>query len=259
MRKKIDIHTHATLQDPGMDKYLAVMDKHGVEAALVHGSMIEGRQNEEVLCAVKAHPNRLYGSVYVDLLKPVPECIELVKRHADEGFKSVKLFPNFGYDANDEKYEPFWQVVEDMNLMCLIHCGWLGHSKERAHLHIQSLTATPFHFEVPARRHEGINFIFAHFGGGASYLETVTLLSRLPNCHADTCPGWGWWVWAHRMPGLEGLDFSHVLYGTDNAGDGYERDEHWWTMHLTSMGRTKDDLDLYFYGNAARLLGIDSE
>ena len=263
--KKIDIHLHppaAGSVDLNMDEYIERMDRYDVAAGLVHGvpdDGVSGRGNDSVLRLMKAHPRRLFGSAFVDLLSPLDECIAEVRRRADEGFVCVKLFPNYGYDPNDEAFEPFWQVVEDLGLMCLSHCGWLVHRPETAAVRKQSLTATPLHFEVPARRHEGINFIFAHFGGGASYLETVTLLSRLPNCYADTCPGWGKWVWEQRMPGLGGLDFSHVLYGTDNMSDpeGYAKDEYWWTKTFTSMSRTEADVERFFYRNAAGLLGIE--
>jgi len=254
--KKIDIHAHAIPSDPTMDRYVSIMDRHEVSAALVHGIPEERRDNPDVLRAVKAHPGRLFGSVHVDLRDPREECVEAVKRYAGEGFRSIKLFPNLGFDPNDEQFEPFWQVVEDLALLCFSHCGWITNGGTWARRRLSSLTATPFHFELPARRFPGIRFIFGHFGGGASYLETVTLISRLPNAFADTCPGWGRWVFEQRMPGLSGLDFRHVLFGTDNAGEEYSEYEKWWTETFLSMGRTEEDLRFYFYENAASLLGI---
>ena len=96
----------------------------------------------------------------------------------------------------------------------------------------------------------------AHFGGAATYLETVVLTSRLPNVHADTCPGWGTWVFRVDMPGLDELNFTKIMYGTDNAGNLYGKQEKWWTDKLLSMGRTEEDIENYFYNNAARLLGL---
>lgn len=254
--KKIDFHMHMPPGDPTFEEYLKIMDKHDVAAALVHGVPGEGHDNPDVLRAVKAHPDRLFGSVHVDLRRPVRECIALVRRYAGEGFRSIKLFPNLGFDCNDERYEPFWAAVEDRGLMCLPHCGWLANSGYFAGKRIESLLATPLHFEVPARRHPGIRFIFAHFGGGFSYLETVTLISRLDNCFADTCPGWGKWVFAERMPGLASLDFRKIIYGTDGAGDGYTKQERWWKKTILALGKTPEDCRRHFYDNAAELLKL---
>lgn len=257
--KKIDIHTHVPQDDPGMDNYLSIMDTHDVEAILVHAIPFEAQDNPDVLKAVNAHSDRLFGSVHIDLRKPLDDCIQTLRQYADEGFRCVKMFPNFGFDPNEEQYEPFWQIVEDLGLMCLPHCGWVSNNErilKYADMRVQSLTATPFHFEIPMRRHPGINFIFAHFGGGANYLETITLTLRLPNAFADTCPGWGKWVFENRMSGLQSLDFSHVLYGTDNRGEKYTEDEAWWKETLLSMGRTEQELEQYFYKNGAKLLKI---
>lgn len=260
--KKIDFHLHVPKEDPTFEKYLRIMDRGRVTAALVHGVPGPGRDNAEVLRVVKAHPDRLFGSVHADLRRPVRESIALVRRYAEEGFRCVKLFPNLGFDPNAERLEPFWAAVEKLGLMCLSHCGWLANTGAFAGKRIESLLATPMHFEVPARRHPKINFIFAHFGGGWSYLETVTLLSRLPNCYADTCPGWGKWVFAERMPGVASLDFRKVLFGTDNSaqsGPSYAEQERWWGRTLRAMGKTPTDCRRHLYDNAAALLGLAAE
>jgi len=256
--KKVDIHIHPQKDDLELDQYLQAMDRFEVEAALVHGAYHEWTTNDRVLRICRAHPDRFYGSCYVDLLQPLEACIEVIRRYAGEGFRCFKVFPNFGFDPNDERFEPFWQAVEDAKLMCLPHCGWLLLEKPETRRK-QSITASPFHFETPARLHPGINFVFAHFGGGATYLETVVLLSRLANCYADTTPGWGRWVFEQRLPALSAVDFSRVLYGTDNAGEQYGEQERRWVELLSSMGRSRAEIEQYFYGNAARLLGLAAQ
>lgn len=264
--RKIDIHLHANpAGGPHMEDYLRLMDEHQVEAGLLHAypgylwssGSHSGQEDEAVLEACQAHPGRFFGSLYLDLREGRERNIAKVRHYAQAGFKCVKMFPNLGFDPNDEIHEPLWQVIEDLGLACLSHCGWLQPSEANPAMRLSTLTASPFHFEVPARRHPGINFIFAHFGGGATYLETITLCERLPNCFADCTPGWGRWVWAHHMPGLEDFPMDHFLYGTDNCGaGGYEEDERWWTELLSGMGRTQEEISLFFYGNAARILGL---
>lgn len=254
--KKIDIHMHVPPGDPTFEKYLKIMDRHEVMAALVHATPFDGQDNPDVLRAVKAHPARLFGSVHVDLRRPVRDCVALIRRYAGEGFRSIKMFPNFGFDPNEERYEPFWAEAEKLKLMCLPHCGWLTDKGPWAKQRYVSLLSTPLHFEVPARRFPGVKFIFAHFGGGFSYLETVTLITRLDNCYADTCPGWGKWVFEQNMPGLASLDFRKVLYGTDGAGEAYSTQERWWEKTLMALGRTTEDCQRHMYDNAAELLRL---
>ena len=155
--KKIDVHTHISREDPTMDTYVASMDRHDVEKILCHGWAARdygfALDNDDVLRAMQRHPGRILGSAYIDLLRPLPACLDDVDRYADAGCVCVKLFPNYGYDPNDERFEPFWQRVEARGLLCLSHCGWLMPNAANPQMRIQSITATPFHFEVPARRH----------------------------------------------------------------------------------------------------------
>jgi predicted TIM-barrel fold metal-dependent hydrolase len=254
--KKIDIHMHVPPNDPTMENYLQIMDRHDVYAVLVHAMPWVGHDNAETLHAVKAHPDRLFGSVMVDLRMPVDESIELVRRYAGEGFRSIKLFPNLGFNPGDEHLEPFWAVVEELGLFCLSHCGWLTDKNNFAGKRIQSLTSSPFHFEMPARRFPKIKFILAHFGGFSDYMQTIVLTTRMANVYADGCPGQGEMVFAHRMPGIEAVDFSKVLYGTDGAGDQYSEQESWWREVILDIGKTEEDCRKYFYNNAAQMLGL---
>ncbi|MDI7275753.1 MAG: amidohydrolase family protein [Anaerolineae bacterium] len=262
--KKIDIHIHPILEkDPTLDDYVRIMDHHDVVAALVHatpGGLWKDypvANDDAVLAACERHPGRLYGSCHIDLGEAPERNIKKIEFYASHGFKCVKMFPNLGFDPNDEIHEPVWEAVEAHGLACFSHCGYLAHSSDAPQTRISSLTASPFHFEVPARRHPAINFVFGHFGGAATYLETIVLCERLDNCFADSCRGWGEWVWRHRMPGLEDFPMEKFLYGTDNLGERYSEDEKWWTELLASMGRTPEELELFFCRNAARILGLE--
>ena len=267
--KKIDFHLHST-QEAGstMDDYVRTMDEHNVVGGLVHAypgylwftQVVPGFFDDEaVLAACQKHPGRLYGSVYIDLRESRERNMQKIEQFAEAGFKCVKMFPNLGFDPNDEIHEPVWDLIEKLKLACLSHCGWLQPSESNPKMRMSVITASPFHFEVPARRHPGINFIFAHFGGGATYLETITLCERLPNCYADCTPGWGRWVWSHHMPGLEDFPMSQFLYGTDNVPlVDYTHDEKWWTDLLSGMGRSQAEIEGFFYGNAARILGLEN-
>jgi len=262
MIQKIDIHIHPREGDLSLEKYLTIMDKHNVVACLVHGFESEAYQsgfdvNEYVVKALKAHPQRYYGTVCVNFSAGIDKTLDKIRKYGDLGVIGIKLFPNLGFDPNEDRYEPIWQEVEKRKMLVFSHCGWLGPNEKDPSMRIASLEgASPFHFEVPARRHPGIKFIFAHFGGGATYLETLVLTSRLKNTFADTCPGWGKWVFENNLPGLKAMPRTQLLYGTDNAGELYSLDDAWWTEKLLSLGFTYNDLQLYFYENARKILGI---
>ena len=108
---KIDIHIHPKPDsDPALDDYVRIMDEHDVAAALVHGaptdllgaSVESPSSNEAVLAACVKHPDRLYGSCHIDLREAPERNIRKVKHYGAAGFKCVKMFPNLGFDPNDE-------------------------------------------------------------------------------------------------------------------------------------------------------------
>lgn len=259
-RKVIDIHIHPRYDsENGMEEYVNSMDRFGVEVALCHG-MVPGYGrpdvNEAVFADAERFPGRVYASPQLDMRHPVTAQIDEVERFADRGAVCIKLFPNIGFDPSDEHLEPVWAKVEERGLMCLSHCGWLMPNRHDPTMRIHGLTARPLHFEVPARRHPGVNFIFAHFGGGYNYLETITLLTRLPNCYADVARGWGVWVWEQRMPGLTCLDLSKVLYGSDSLGERYGESIEFWIETLQDMGYDEAAIENFLYNNSAKLLGL---
>jgi len=263
MIRKIDYHMHPIGDDPGMEKYLKLMDKYNVTHGVIHGLILDtmgyvgNGGNEGVAKAVKAHKDRFFGTVCVNFLDGNDKVLDEIKKYGDLGFIGIKLFPNLGFSPNDEKYEPIFAELEKRGMICFSHCGWLGPDPGHPERRMASLDGgSPFHFEVPARRHPKVKFIFAHFGGGATYLETIVLCSRLPNAYADTCPGWGRWVFDNNLSGIQAMPKDRLLYGTDNAGDSYGLDDQWWTKKLTSLGWSYDNINQYFWYNSARILGL---
>ena len=63
-------------------------------------------------------------------------------------------------------------------------------------------------------------------------------------------------MWEHHMRGIEDFPMTKFPYGTDSAGEAYSEQERWWTQLLPDMGRTPEELELFFHKNAARSLGI---
>ncbi|MHC4874088.1 MAG: amidohydrolase family protein, partial [Planctomycetota bacterium] len=234
--KVLDIHSHMQKDDPEMNDYMKAMDENEVELTVVHGLPGRGIDNDSIVKAAEIHKGRLFGGVYVDLRKPVPECIDELKKYADTGlFKAVKLFPNVGYDPNADKYEPFWETAIEYNLYILSHCGWLGLLEGKNESRVCGHTARPSCFEVPARRHLDLNFVMAHFGGAENYLETIVMTSRLPNMFGDIAPGCGKWIFENEMPGLKGTNREHCIYDSDGPiNNDYKSCIGWWKDTLTA-------------------------
>jgi len=154
--KKIDIHIHPKPEsDPTLDDYVRIMDEHDVAAALVHATPADlwGEHpvptDDAVLAACQRHPERLYGSCYIDLREAPERNIRKVECYAARGFKCVKMFPNLGFDPNDEMHEPVWEAIEAHGLACLPHCGYVAYGKKNWTNAAQFVNSVPLSLRGP--------------------------------------------------------------------------------------------------------------
>ena len=265
----IDIHVHVCSEDPYLDRHVKAAEECGVRLLLCHAVPEEPRigglgDNRAVLEAVRRHPGVVVGSLCLDLRLPVEKNLDTLRRYADAGFRCVKLFPNLGFDPSDARFDPVWEEMENRRMLCLSHCGYLAPAPDAPRFPFSSLTATPLHYERPARVFPGINFIMAHFGGMPNYLETIMLCTRLENFYADCTPGQGRWIWQMRLPGIESMPFERFLWGTDMvvADDPAGRIRSaidFWNRLFDEMGIGEKERRLFFHDNSARLLGFEDD
>mgnify|MGYP001026996281 CR=1 FL=1 len=256
----VDIHVHLRIEDPLMDRHVEIAQEKGISALLVHGAPNDIcpplGDNEHILAAMNKHPRYVLGSMHVDLRNDSSQTIETIRRYAGEGFRCVKMYPNLGFDPADPAHDPVWEAIEEHGLMCLPHCGYISISPIYPKLSLTSLTASPFHFERAARMFPGIQFVMAHFGGAATYLETLVLCMRLANFHADCTPGQGMWVWKRHLPGIEDMPFDHFLWGTDEGPEAIDESLAFWNDTFDTMDIGQADRERFFGGNAATLLRL---
>jgi len=185
--KLIDIHNHVAADDADAARLLGIMDAANVATTLVMGT--SGASNERMLRAVAKHPDRLVGGAYIDPRQGAA-AIEQVRHYRAEGICLVKLFPNYGYYPDDDAYRGVFDVIAELGMGVLSHCGWLA-----PHMGVTAAYYShPGRFEKVIRSYPETPFIMAHMGGIAGFLESVMLTTRTPNTYVDCSPGQGVWV-----------------------------------------------------------------
>ncbi len=205
----IDIHNHVAVDDPGADRLIAVMDAANVETTLVMGTA--RKSNEEMLNAVRKHPGRLVGGVYVDP-REGQSAIDTLHRYHDEGVRVAKLFPNLGYYPDDESFRPFFDAIAERGMGVLSHCGWLAPSMGIS----ASYYSRPERFEKVIRTYPETIFILAHMGGIPGFLETAMLTTRTPNTYVDCSPGQGVWVLETGGKMAGSIPPDRLMWGLDS-------------------------------------------
>jgi len=213
--RRIDAHNHLW-GDPDGSKLIEIMDRNAVEVTLIMG-IFDNKDgaNEQIRIAFQKYPGRFVAGVYVDPRDA--DAIDTVRHYCSEGFRIVKLFPNLGYFPDDDALIGFWDVVAELGMGVLSHCGWLGGAGAgMSHERWAAYYSHPGRFEKVIRTHPETIFIMAHMGGIAGYLEAVMLSTRTPNTYVDCTPGQGMLVLERGglMPGA--VPAGKLLYGSDS-------------------------------------------
>jgi predicted TIM-barrel fold metal-dependent hydrolase len=201
-----DFHVHVGKSSSGemrgVEDLLRSMDKYGIERSGL--SILNGvstpELNNQVMEAVKAHPDRIVGFAYINPREP--GAIDEVRRCLESGlFRGVKFHSwKHGYfPDNNGSIDGIIEAVAAYGVAALCHTG-------------TAPMALPQQWAAIAARHPNVDFVFAHIG----YLDfgygCVECARPLRNVCVDTSG-------QHEIPviqkALDELGPERVIFATD--------------------------------------------
>ena len=267
----IDFHYHCSDAPDAIDDLLRDMDHSGVEKTLLMGLMTDGyweykrsgfASNGRVLKAVKAHPDRLVGNVYIDPREP--NAIDTLASFLDEGFRAAKLFPPAGFFPDEERFYPLYELIERRGIPVLVHTGQtnikLVSKDPKARKATDSRFAHPMNLDHLSRMFPGIPFVLAHMGY-PYFVDAWSVAHANQNVYLDIS---GSGPWTDGIPlvynALGGqnyipIDFTRVVWGSDNC---LPQAEHIARMssYMRQVGAGSEQRELIFGENARKLLKL---
>ena len=263
----IDGHFHVLCRDGFLSETLRDMDSVGIEKTLLlglpqdqwmfMGSVCGG--NREVAGAVREHPDRFVGSVYLDPREP--DAIDTLHRYRDAGFCGAKFHPVAGYCMDDPDYFALYRELDELGWPATVHCGltnipYIDGSGRTTH----SKFGDPIYLDGVVRLFPHVKWIIAHMGwpyfdlawGLAQFNENVYLdlsgpLTQVDGLRKIEREGMGWMI-----PGVN--LFEKMIWGSDNI----ETAKFFCATRetLQRLGQA-DRLPAIFGGTVARLLGLE--
>lgn len=267
----IDFHYHCAAAPEAVRALLEDMDRSGVEKTLLMGGPADAywehkrcsfASNERVAEAVRAHPDRLVGNVYLDPREP--DAMAVLRRHLDQGFRAVKLFPPAGFNPNEERFYPLYEEIERRGVPVLTHTGQTNirivsrDPKERRAT--DSRFAHPMHLDQLTRLFPGICWVMAH-SGYPHLLEAWSVAHANTNVYLDIS-GSGPWTDSialvyNAIGGQNAIpiDFARVVWGSDNCLPQAEHIARMSTL-VRQMGAGGEHRKLIFGDTARRLLKL---
>lgn len=262
----IDVHHHYICEHGYLDNLLREMDRLGVEKT---GLMAMGPKfetlfvksdstcgplyEEDVLKAIRAHPDRFYGYVYIRLGDDGPE---KVREWGEQGFAAVKFhIPRDAYSNYD--YFPVYEAASDLRMFCLFHTGFFylpSMAGERVH----SERCRPIHIEAIVNELPDLKVILAHLGTGAWAEEACGLMRIHPNVYADMSGRLDGWrkskpiEWFKQMLYWPGAS-DKLLFGSDVHYSEMEETLNDHLRILREMGWTTEQQQKFLSTNAEGL------
>jgi len=177
----IDAHAHlgqGRYKSLTADALLEQMDQNDVDRAVVcpveEQIVYRNREgNDQILAAVRAHPDRLVGFAVASPWHG-EESVEELRRALGEGLRGIKLHPVIqGFSPNDAIVFPLIEIAAEAGVPVYSHTG-------TAHF------GEPFKLAELARRYPEVTFIMGHSGASDFWYDLPRSQEFAPNILFET-------------------------------------------------------------------------
>lgn len=259
----IDFHTHAfpdaiagramrqlttecpeakAFLDGKLSSLVASMDRCGIEKSILCSIATKPAQFEPIFNwskAIKSDRIEPFPSVH----PADPQAADRVYRIAEAGFKGIKMHPYYqDFSIDNPDLNPLYKAICETKLLLTLHTGF-DIAFERVD------KASPRQIRTVLERFSELRLITTHFGGWEQWDQVEELLIGHP-IYMETS-------WSVEFMGRQRvIDLmnahlpEYLLFGTDSP----------WTDQAETIATYQqlpipaERLELFFYGNAARLL-----
>lgn len=231
-----------------LEMTIKAMDVAGVGKGLIcawyapEGALIS---NEEVLRCVTKYPERFIGIVGVDLSQPVPAISELRQYVQEHNFKGLRIVQwLWDKPCTHPLYYPLLATCVELDIPICLQVGLTGPLKT-------SETGRPIHIERIALDFPNLKIICGHLGY-PWHLEMIAFATKFPNVYIDTSA-----YKPQRYP-RELVDYlkhhgrTKVMFGSNYP----MIQPHDCVKEFENLGLDEEALQLFLWGNAARVFGI---
>ncbi len=289
--KVFDAHIHFGLWERGaerkdvrgwIDNLAATADEAGVVKIALLGW--PGPGNQLVVEALEQYPDLFHGMAMLDMDEDNPR---VVQEYYQQGFSGLKMInPRRNYD--DPSYFGFYEKAEALGMPILFHTGIMGgpvdylmggtedawkaiprgeeeeqlvrRLKDRAVLHgygRSSARMQPIYLDTIGMYFPKLHMIGAHLGW-PDYMTACAIARWRPRLFFDISGGDV--VQRHIVEGgyiKKEISVGKLVYGSDCDLQRLKSDIQGWKEVFDQMGLSDEEQHRIFYGNAAKIFGVE--
>ena len=255
--------------DINCNKLVKRMDESGIDLTFINivDNIDLGFDDEQILqrnkvCsqAAKMHPTRVLALAGIDPRRK--DASTLVRQCIEEfGMRGLKWHPDHGYYPNSKEAYTVLEVIQELGVPLLTHCGPWRYAK----------FAHPIHLDDIALDFPNIDIIAAHMGN-LMWRDWAALTRHRPNIYGDLAM---WQLMAVSQLSLfrrylrEILDLvgpHQLLFGTDGpVFEPHIPNKRWIELIHSLLSPNEDgivfnptEIDAILGGNAARIFKLDT-
>ena len=204
---------------------LLAMDQLGIHTALLQSAPEQATSllgNEALADVAASHPDRFWASQFVD--PRAADAIEQLDAVARAGHRVIKLLPVTGWQADDPALRPFWQHMQALDLVAMVHTGFFTarHKEEEAasRQFMSSRFANPLFFDRPCREFPTLRVILCHMGGAMWCEHAAQMVTQHEHVWGDVS-GFGLFALARLLHQDAVMAWGKVMWGNDSPPFAY--------------------------------------
>jgi predicted TIM-barrel fold metal-dependent hydrolase len=203
----VDMHTHLYTGyipwgEDTADHLVRSMDQSGVRtcvvSSLAHGGFRMEACNELMYEALRKHPGRLLGYVYVWPSDPGAVRLE-VERRLSQGFTGIKMLVLMGFSYLHPGYAPAFEIANERHLPVLLHTygGQAGLD------------------DVPAlaERYPEVSFVLAH-AGAQQVDHHIRIAREVERAYLELCTSSATYRAVETL--YESVPLERIVWGSDD-------------------------------------------
>lgn len=224
---RIDIHSHLGTGGHAVGELLAAADALSIDKTVVFaagGLLGRFADNQGVMAAQRAHPDRLIAFGFVSLGEDGPEAVDRLVQDGFRGFKLIRPLKPY----NDDALFPVYARMEASGLPALFHTGIIGRANPAVpEPEVDSNRMQAMTLDRVARSFPRLKMIMAHLGN-PNHEDGAVLLRVHPNLFSDLSgstlkyrspqylDSLLWWGKGDAMYNVGGTTpWDKIVFGTD--------------------------------------------
>jgi predicted TIM-barrel fold metal-dependent hydrolase len=263
----VDVHHHLLSGADYVDRLIETMDQVGIDVVCLSGLGLPSDNwlgdlsptNDDVLAAIRRHPDRIVGFGVIRLGDDPPE--RVAELHA-AGFRGIKTTrPRRNYD--DPSFDEHYRIAEELRMPILFHTGFTLTVRDDRRDDVSSARCRPVYLDRVARTFPDLTIVMAHLGV-PWHDEAAEMCRYNANVYVDLSGSPQGWR-NRKDPAF----FARLFYW-DGAYDKivFGSDVHWQDLPAAHADQTRlcellnlpaRTRDLIFGDTMARILGLSAQ